>query len=65
MSHHCSRIPEEIEELEALDDLPISANVSLEQKRQIVRLLHSEEPSSRSGGHNGQSGNGEKGKVTS
>ena len=57
--------PEEVEELEALDDLPISANVSLEQKRQIVRLLHGDERSSRSGGQNGQGRPGGKGKIPS
>ena len=42
--------PEEIEDLEALGDLPVSENVSLEQKRQIVRLLQGGEPPSSSGG---------------
>lgn len=57
--------PAEIEELEALDDLPVSENVSLEEKRQIVRLLQGGKPPSSSGGQHGQTRRSKTGKNAS
>ena len=57
--------PAEIEELGALDDLPVSENVSLEQKQQIVRLLQRGKPPSPSGDQHGQTRRSKTGKHAS